>query len=247
MPGTSSQTSERLAVQRLGLGEELVDYQVGWDLQRQTHADVLAGRLPPTVLLLEHPQIYTAGKRTQPADLPTDGSPVIEVDRGGRITWHGPGQLVSYQIVPLPHPMDVVAHVRRLETAIMDTCADFGIATTRISGRSGVWCLAGEPEDSHLGHGATASTERKIAAIGVRVARGITMHGLALNIDCDLDWSNAIVPCGIPDAGVTSMVAQGALTETAHRDRISFVADRLELHLREVLEPTLGSPQQRVG
>lgn len=224
-------------MQRIGLGVELVDYQVGWDLQRRSHRGVLAGQLPPTILLLEHAQIYTAGKRTQPGDLPTDGSPVIEVDRGGRITWHGPGQLVSYQIVPLPHPMDVVAHVRRLETAIMATCADFGITTTQVPGRSGVWCVSDQP----------GGTERKIAAIGVRVARGITMHGLALNIDCDLSWGSAIVPCGIPDAGVTSMVAQGALTDIAHRDRFSLVADQLELHLREVLEPTLGSAPQRVG
>ncbi|NQU36598.1 MAG: lipoyl(octanoyl) transferase LipB [Actinobacteria bacterium] len=238
MSSGSSQISTNLDVRRIDLGHNLVDYQVGWELQRQIHAEVLLGTTPPTVLLLEHAQVYTAGKRTQLADRPTDGSPVVDVDRGGRITWHGPGQLVAYPIVPLPHPMDVVAHVRRLETAIMATCADSGIATSRIPGRSGVWCLTEEHE---------VTAESKIAAIGIRVARGITMHGLALNIDCDLGWGEAIVPCGIPDASVTSMVVQGALRETAHTDRFSLVADQLELHLREVLEPTLPSSQRRVG
>lgn len=234
--------SGMLDVQRISLGEALVDYQTGWDLQQRTHADVLAGRIRPTVLLLEHEEIYTAGRRTQRQDLPTDGSAVIDVDRGGRITWHGPGQLVSYQIVPLPHPLDVVAHVRRLETAIMSTCADFGITTTQISGRSGVWCPA-QPQDRLN----SRNTERKIAAIGVRVSRGITTHGLALNVDCDLGWGNAIVPCGIADAGITSMVVEGALPDIEHSERIARVAGHLEAHVRDVLEPTLHPTQQRVG
>lgn len=182
----------------LDLGERQIPYQEGYELQRRLHAQVVSGEAPPTVLLLEHAATYTAGRRTQPSDLPPPGTPVTEVDRGGRITWHGPGQVVAYPIVRLGTPVDVVAYVRLLEDALMATCADVGLATVRIPGRSGVWV-------------ATGGAERKIAAIGVRVARGVTMHGVALNVDCDLAAFAAIVPCGIPDAGVTSLAAEGRI------------------------------------
>ncbi len=227
-----------LGIRRVDLGSALVDYESGWDLQREVHADVVSGQCPPTILILEHAAIYTAGRLTQPDDRPTDGSRVIDVDRGGRITWHGPGQLVCYPIVTLPHPMDVLAHVRRLESAIMKTCADFGVVTEQISGRSGVWCAA---------DAARRRPDRKIAAIGIRVSRGVTMHGLALNVDCDLDWSDPIVPCGIPDAGVTSMVEEGALVDIPHQSRLVAVSDVLEQHLRAALEPTLPKSHESVG
>ena len=216
---------EQLDCRRLGLAHHLVDYTEAWELQRTIHAAVADGSAPPTLLLLEHSEVFTAGRRTEDTDRPTDGSVVIDVDRGGRITWHGPGQLVCYPIVPLPHPLDVVAHVRRMEEAIIATCADFGIVAAQVPGRSGVWCAADGQRP-----------ERKIAAIGVRVARGVTMHGLALNVDCDLTWGQRIVPCGIADAGVTSMAAE--LAPSPAPDLVE-VADSLEAHLRAVLQPTL--------
>jgi lipoyl(octanoyl) transferase len=156
-----------------------VEYRTAWDQQRRLHEAVATGAAPDTVLLLEHPSVYTAGKRTQPWDRPLDGTPVVETDRGGQITWHGPGQLVGYPIVKLPaesgRPRDVVAFVRRVEQVLIDACADLGVTTTRVKGRSGVWVAAD-------GRG----PERKIASIGVRVARGVSMHGFALNCDCDL-------------------------------------------------------------
>jgi len=145
-------------------------------------------------VLLEHPSVYTAGKRTNSWDRPVDGTPVVDVDRGGRITWHGPGQVVGYPILPLPGPVDVVAYVRRVEQTLIDVCADLGVSTVRVEGRSGVWVPADE-----------RGPERKVAAIGVRVARGATLHGFALNCDCDLSAYDKIVPCGIADAGVTSL------------------------------------------
>ena len=181
----------------VGLGERHVDYAEGWDLQRKVHAEVADGRRPDTVLLLEHASTYTAGRRTATADRPVDGTPVVDVDRGGRITWHGPGQLIAYPIVRLAQPVDVVAYVRALEQAIIDTCTDLGLTTERSEGRSGVW-LGADP----------TRRERKVAAIGVRVARGVTMHGLALNCDADLGAFTRIVPCGIPDADVTSLTAE---------------------------------------
>jgi lipoyl(octanoyl) transferase len=147
--------------------------------------------------LLEHPSVYTAGKRTEPLDRPRDGTPVIDVDRGGRITWHGPGQLVGYPIVRLPDPIDVVAHVRRIESLLIDVCSELGVAAGRVEGRSGVWV----PADDR-------GTTRKVAAIGVRVSRGVTMHGFALNCDPDLAWFDRIVPCGIRDATVTSLSSE---------------------------------------
>ena len=172
----------------------LSEYQSAWDFQRQIHADVAAGARPNTLILVEHEDVFTAGKRTQPSDLPWDGSKVIEVDRGGRITWHGPGQLVGYPIVKLPSPVDVMDYVHKIEQAIMDVCASYGIATKRVNDRTGVWV----PSDEK-------GPERKIAAIGVRVAKGVTMHGFALNCNCDLSAYSRIVPCGISDAGVTSI------------------------------------------
>jgi lipoyl(octanoyl) transferase len=166
-------------------------------LQRGLHADRVAGRVPDTVVLLEHPPVYTAGKRTQPGELPDDGTPVVDVDRGGKITWHGPGQLVGYPIVALAEHVFVVDFVRRLEEALIRVCADFGLTTGRVPGRSGVWSPAG-----------AGGPERKVAAIGVRVSRGVTMHGFALNCNCDLRWYDRIVACGIFDAGVTSLSAE---------------------------------------
>lgn len=213
-----------LDIQVVGLGAEAVDYQAAWDLQRRVHQQVLDGRAPDTVLLLEHQPVYTAGRRTEPHERPIDGTPVIDVDRGGRITWHGPGQLVGYPIVALPHPMDVVAHVRRIEDLLIGACAALGVATIRVEGRSGVWV----PADGR-------GPDRKIAAIGVRVAKGITMHGFALNCDCDLAWFDTIVPCGIVDAGVTSL--------SRELDREVTVAEALPVvteRLAELLDP-LGS------
>jgi len=180
--------------EHLGFAPDLVDYQRGWDRQREVHAGVVAGTHPDTVLLLEHRAVYTAGKRTEPHERPVDGTPVIDVDRGGKITWHGPGQLVGYPIVRLPSPVDVVAHVRRLEEVMIRVCADFAVRAGRVEGRSGVWIAADR-----------RGAERKIGAIGIRVSRDVTMHGFALNADCDLSWAQVIVPCGIPDAGVTSL------------------------------------------
>ncbi len=179
-----------------GLGDEAVDYLDAWELQRQVHRGVVDGTRPDTVLLLEHPPTYTAGKRTEPHERPADsgGAPVIEVDRGGKITFHGPGQLVAYPIVRLPEHVLVVDFVRRLEEAMIATCRDLGVETARVPGRSGVWLRADE-----------RGPERKVGAIGLRVAQGVTMHGIALNCDVDLGWYDRFVPCGIADAGVTTL------------------------------------------
>jgi lipoyl(octanoyl) transferase len=174
-----------------------IDYQQAWDRQRQLAEARADGTGPDTVLLLEHPSVYTAGRRTEPADRPLDDTPVVEVDRGGRITWHGPGQLVGYPIVALARPYDVVGYVRILEQVLIETCARVGVTTGRVPGRSGVWLAAD-----------AVRPERKIAQIGVRVARGVTQHGFALNCDCDLGFFGRIVPCGIADAGVTSLSAE---------------------------------------
>ena len=179
----------------------LVPYEDAWARQRELHARRVAGEGPDTLLLLEHPSVYTAGRRTAAHERPFDGTPVIDVDRGGKITWHGPGQLVGYPIVALPDPVDVVAYVRRLEDALIEVCAGFGLGTGRVEGRSGVWVAADEP-------GAGTRPERKVAAIGVRVARGVTMHGFALNCDPDMTAFSNMIPCGIPDAGVTSLSAE---------------------------------------
>jgi len=204
-----------------GLGENAVDYLTAWELQRRIHAGVVAGA-DDTVLLLEHPPVFTAGKRTDPHERPADpgGAPVIDVDRGGKITFHGPGQLVGYPIVRLPDHVLVVDYVRRIEEALIRACADFGIATARVPGRSGVWLQADGP----------GRPERKVAAIGIRVSRGVTMHGFAINCDVDLGWYDRFVPCGIADAGVTS------LSQELGRDvPVSEVIPVVERHLRGLL------------
>jgi lipoyl(octanoyl) transferase len=174
----------------------LVDYRVAWDEQRRLHEAVADGLAAPTVLLLEHPPVYTAGKRTEAWERPVDSTtPVIDVDRGGKLTYHGPGQIVGYPILRLPDPVDVVAYVRRVEAMLIAVCAEVGLPTARrVEGRSGVWVPADE-----------RGPDRKVAAIGIRVARGTTLHGFALNCDCDLSYYDRIVPCGITDAGVTSL------------------------------------------
>ncbi len=178
-----------LQVRQLGT----VDYREAWELQREIADQRVAGG-PDTLLLLEHPPVYTAGKRTEPHERPTDGTPVVDTDRGGKITWHGPGQLVGYPIIGLTEPLDVVNFVRRLEEALISVCAGLGVQAGRVEGRSGVW-VPGTPA-------------RKIAAIGIRVARGVTLHGFSLNCDCDLGGFGGIIPCGITDAGVTSLTAE---------------------------------------
>ena len=193
MTAPSSSTAT-LVVRHLGFGDGAVDYHEAWGLQRDLHAQVVAGEAPDTVLLLEHTPVYTAGRRTEPFERPVDGTPVVDVDRGGKITWHGPGQLVGYPIVRLPQPMAVVDHVRRIEAMLMDVCAELGVQTMRVTGRSGVWLAADD-----------RGPERKVAAIGVRVTQGVTMHGFALNCDNDLAWFDRIVPCGITDASVTTL------------------------------------------
>jgi lipoyl(octanoyl) transferase len=180
-----------------GFGTRAVDYERGWAEQRRLHAEVAAGTGSDTVILLEHPPVYTAGKRTEPHERPLDGTPVVDVDRGGKITWHGPGQLVGYPIVKLASHVYVVDYVRRLEEALIAVCAELGVRTGRVTGRSGVWV----PADDR-------GRERKIAAIGIRVAQGVTMHGFALNCDNDLKWYDRIVPCGISDADVTTLSAE---------------------------------------
>jgi lipoyl(octanoyl) transferase len=172
----------------------LVEYTDAWAEQQRLHAARVADEVPDTVLLLEHPDVYTAGRRTELGERPFDGTPVVDVDRGGKITWHGPGQLVGYPIVRLPDPVDVVAHVRRLESVLIEVCAAQGLTASRVEGRSGVWMPADE-----------RGPDRKIAAIGIRVAQGVTMHGFAINCDPDLGAFDRIVPCGIADAGVTSL------------------------------------------
>ena len=204
-------------IRRLGT----VEYSPTWDLQRALATARAEGTRGDTVLLLEHPATYTAGKRTEPSDRPMDGTPVIDVDRGGRITWHGPGQLVGYPIIGLTDPIDVVEYVRRIEQALITTCTRLGVEVGRVEGRSGVWCAAsgGRPE-------------RKIAAIGIRVQRGVTMHGFSLNCDCDLGAFSRIVPCGITDAGVTSLTAELGRTVT--------VADVIDQATSDVVEALDG-------
>ena len=198
--------ADPIEVRHLGL----VDYPAAWQLQREI-ADARVAGGPDTLLLLEHPSVYTAGKRTESGDRPVDGTPVIDVDRGGKITWHGPGQLVGYPVIGLAQPLDVVNYVRRLEESLIAVCAGLGLATGRVEGRSGVWLRADD-----------VRPERKIAAIGIRVARGVTLHGFALNCDCELGAFSAIVPCGIPDAGVTSLTA-----ELGRHVTVDEVADRV--------------------
>jgi lipoyl(octanoyl) transferase len=187
-------SAEPLRIDRLGT----IGYVTAWDVQRTNAAARRDGTGPDVLMLLEHPSVYTAGKRTQPEDRPVDGTPVVDVDRGGRITWHGPGQLVGYPIIGLAEPLDVVDFVRRLEEALIRVAHDLGVtAAGRVEGRSGVWLPADERRQ-----------ERKLGAIGVRVQGGVTLHGFSLNCDPDLAAFDRIVPCGITDAGVTSLAAE---------------------------------------
>ena len=188
MPVLESPSNASIALSRHGL----VEYQKAWEVQRTIHQEVADGIRPNTLLLLEHPSVYTAGRRTDDSERPTDGTPVIDVDRGGRITWHGPGQLVGYPIVKLLKPTELVGFVREIEAALINVCSDLGITAVRVEGRSGVWI-----QDQN--------GDRKIAAIGIRVAKGVTMHGFALNVNPDLSAFRSIVPCGITDADVTSL------------------------------------------
>jgi len=210
-----------------------VDYVSALGLQRELVDARVAGG-PDTLLLLEHPPVYTAGRRTEPDERPVDGTPVIDTDRGGKITWHGPGQLVGYPIIGLAEPLDVVNFVRRLEEALIAVCAGLGLSTERVQGRSGVWVPAAGPRPA-----------RKVAAIGIRVARATTLHGFALNCNCDLSAFSAIVPCGISDAGVTSLTAElgGHLQVGDVLDDIAdAVADALDGRL-----PVGGATAARVG
>jgi lipoyl(octanoyl) transferase len=222
---TSPGEARATTLRRLGFGEHAVPYQEAWDEQRRVLDGVAEGSQPDTVLLLEHPPTYTAGRRTRPGDRPQDGTPVVDVDRGGEITWHGPGQLVGYPITKLREPIDVVEHVRRLEALLMDVCAELGLTTMRVEGRTGVWVPADAPLQG-------TRPERKVAAIGVRVSKGVTMHGFALNCDCDLSWFDRIVPCGISDAGVTSLTAELGRTVT-----VSDVLPLVEARLVDGLDP----------
>ncbi|NLU70208.1 lipoyl(octanoyl) transferase LipB [Streptomyces sp. HNM0574] len=299
MVETGAATGEgELRFVHLGFGDHAVEYQEAWDEQRRVHAARFADEAPDTCLLLEHPPVYTAGRRTEASERPLDGTPVVDVDRGGKITWHGPGQLVGYPILKLPRPVDVVAHVRRLEEALLRTCAEFGVEATRIEGRSGVWVLGdsverrsrdaaqveGSDRGTREGHSAGAESrrsatdntketsglsldfdprltqedfdprlsgpeyapsnagqrreDRKLAAIGVRVAKGVTMHGFALNCDPDNRWFDRIVPCGIRDAGVASLS-----NELGERVSVTDAAPVMEKHLRAVLEEAVPLPR----
>jgi lipoyl(octanoyl) transferase len=212
---------DELIFARAGFGPGAVPYPEAWDLQRALHERRVRGDIPDCCLLLEHPPVYTAGKRTGELDRPLGdpGAPVIDVDRGGKITWHGPGQLVGYPIIRLGEPVDVIAYVRAIEEALIRVCADFGTRATRVEGRSGVWFT-----------GSDGRPDRKVGAIGIRVSRGVTMHGFALNCDNDLSWYDRIVPCGIRDASVTTLSAESGRPVT-----VAEAADVTERRLAEVL------------
>ncbi|MEE6177808.1 lipoyl(octanoyl) transferase LipB [Mycobacterium sp. 050134] len=207
---SSSIRSHSTAIDVRQLGT--VDYRTAWQLQRDL-ADARVAGGADTLLLLEHPAVYTAGRRTEPHERPADGTPVVDTDRGGKITWHGPGQLVGYPIIGLAEPLDVVNYVRRLEESLIEVCGDLGLDTVRVDGRSGVWVPA-----------AGGRPARKVAAIGVRVSHATTLHGFALNCDCDLGAYGAIVPCGISDAGVTSLSAELQRTVTVDDVRAAVAA-----------------------
>ena len=202
-----------------GLAPDLLPYPEALALQRSIHSAVVEGTRPATLLLLEHPSVYTAGTRTEASERPDDGSPVIDVDRGGKITWHGPGQLVGYPILRLHDPVDVVAYVRRLEELLIDVIAHFGVTGVRVVGRSGVWIVDG-------------AREEKIAAIGIRVAGGVTMHGFALNCSNSLDAYEHIVACGIRDAGVTTISRESGRQVTP-ADAAAVVTERFDALVAE--------------
>ena len=210
-------STQTLTLNKLGL----VDYESAWEIQRQFHSEVADGSRPNTLILLEHPPVYTAGRRTVESEKPRDGSRVIDVDRGGKITFHGPGQIVGYPIIRLKNGNDVVGFVRELEVALIDICAEFKIAAERYCERSGVWIR-------------DRQGDRKIAAIGLRVARGVTMHGFALNVAPDLSYFDRIVPCGIADAAVTSLAAELGREITSEE-----VMPALERHMFEALQRSM--------
>ena len=214
MPLLETPSDSAIALSRHGL----VEYQKAWESQRAIHQDVVDGKRPNTLLLLEHPSVFTAGRRTDDSERPTDGTPVIDVDRGGRITWHGPGQLVGYPIVKLLKPTELVGFVREIEAGLIAVCSDLGLETQRIDGRSGVWVRDNQGD-------------RKIAAIGIRVAKGVTMHGFALNVNPDLSAFKSIIPCGISDADVTSLEIELQRVIT-----IDEVAPLVERHIFESLK-----------
>ncbi|MFH8367368.1 lipoyl(octanoyl) transferase LipB [Streptomyces sp. NPDC018031] len=250
----------------LGFGADAVEYQEAWQEQRRVHAARFADEIPDTCLLLEHSPVYTAGRRTADNERPLDGTPVVDVDRGGKITWHGPGQLVGYPILKLPRPVDVIAHVRRLEEALLRSCAEFGVAATRVEGRSGVWILGDPVEqrpaipgleldfdprlqddefDPRLNGPEYAPSnagqrreDRKLAAIGVRIAKGVSMHGFSFNCNSDNTWFDRIVPCGIRDAGVTSLSA-----ELGREVTVAEVRPVVEKHLGEILDAAVPLPR----
>jgi lipoyl(octanoyl) transferase len=198
----------------------LVPYEQAWQQQRDLHDLRVDDAVADTVLLLEHPAVYTAGRRTEAWERPTDATPVIDVDRGGKITWHGPGQLVGYPIIKLPRPLDVVAYVRRIEDLMMAVTHEFGVETERVEGRTGVWVRADD-----------RGPDRKLGAIGVRVARRVTLHGFALNCDPDVHEFDRIVPCGITDAGVSSLTQELGRPVTV-ADVLPVVRARLDLLLK---------------
>jgi lipoyl(octanoyl) transferase len=204
----------------------LVEYTEAWDRQREIHTAVVAGDQADTTLLLQHPPVFTAGKRTEDWERPFDGTPVIDVDRGGKITWHGPGQLVGYPILKLADPIDVVAYVRRMEGVLIATCTELGLQAGRVEGRSGVWV-------------SDAKGTRKVAAIGIRVAQGVTLHGFALNCNPDLSWFSRIVACGITDAGVTSL-SEELGREITVEDVLPVVEKHLPDLVPTALEPAEG-------
>ena len=230
--------------QDVELGSRLIPFREGWERQQVVHAEVVAGRLPSTLLLMEHEPVYTVGRRAHSWERP-DGDvvepghvPVIDVDRGGKTTWHGPGQLTVYPILRLAAPIDVIRYVRALEAAVIDLCSLYGLKTIRVEGRSGVWVPA-DPESAgaHVAPGRLRRTERKICALGVRVARGTTMHGIGLNVDPDLEAFSLdrIIPCGIDDAGVTSLSA-----ETGRHLATSVPANTLVVSLEAHLAPLVA-------
>lgn len=232
----------------LDLGSRLVPYREAWDLQRRVHGEVAAARRGPTLILVEHESVYTVGRRThsweRPASDNVEGVPVIDVDRGGKTTWHGPGQLTVYPIVRLARPIDVIKYVRALEAAVMEVCAAYGVGTRRVAGRSGVWVPADAADPTGPGSPPAPGPrpERKICALGVRVARGATMHGIGLNVDPDLEAFSLsrIIPCGIDDAGVTSLSA-----ETGRRLATADPADALAAALERSLAPLVADATPR--
>lgn len=234
----------------LDLGSRLVPYREAWDLQRRVHGEVAAARRGPTLILVEHESVYTVGRRThsweRPASDDVEGVPVIDVDRGGKTTWHGPGQLTVYPIVRLARPIDVIKYVRALEAAVMEVCAAYGVGTRRVAGRSGVWVPAdaASPTGPDSPPAPVPRPERKICALGVRVARGATMHGIGLNVDPDLEAFSLsrIIPCGIDDAGVTSLSA-----ETGRRLATADPADALVAALERSLAPLVADATPRAS